>query len=805
MLLGDKEQNKEKQVDNFAKASNDIGSIRAMLDTLKDANKGIVNDAKNASEKEFDPDREAVEQKVQQHKERMQRKPFNVQPAIDEEIGKKERIRRRKVLEERLREERRREAEAKEAAAIDEAEREAIRRETAAAIEAAEREAAAKLAAARKEVKRIAAERREAERREEERRKAEKRAKEAERRRAAEELKLQMQRRREEAYRAKEKEKAAQREKKEQAEREYRELKREIEEKRREEKKERSEKARRERLARAEIRRQKKAAKKSAEMGGGIVKVHGTEVSTELHPVPGFSWHDLVGYIKFKDRKSATSQEEKDKLKEEADIRKNQARETAAKLSALRREKRKNNPVRLKLKAFGSFCDSRKKELIIGFSILLTFVIITGMFFNNYTAYEYSYNGKTLGYVKNKDDVLQITDMVREALTKEKNQEVIIDARDDIDFKRRFVFEDEVTIDTQETVLKRLTYMGDLNVKAYGIYIDGKKVGAVSDEKVAAEVLSDIKDKYVSGKNGSTVLEAVITDDIEIKESNTDIEDIMTREEMVNTLCTSGTKEVTHTVVVGETLSDIATDYGLTEKDIMATNDNIDPKKLEVGRPLLIKQKAPLLSVKVTEERTYDKTVKYDVEEKKSKELYKGTKKVERKGENGKITLKEKTVYVNGEVSDNEVLEETVKKEPVSKIVVVGTAKTPPTTGTGTYIWPTKANYRISSRFGPRWGRNHDGIDMACSTGSNVIAADGGTVIEAGYHGSYGNLVVIDHQNGVHTYYAHNSKLLVSVGDKVYQGEHIAESGSTGRSTGPHIHFGVKVNGTFKNPESYLP
>ena len=94
---------------------------------------------------------------------------------------------------------------------------------------------------------------------------------------------------------------------------------------------------------------------------------------------------------------------------------------------------------------------------------------------------------------------------------------------------------------------------------------------------------------------------------------------------------------------------------------------------------------------------------------------------------------------------------------------------------------------------------------MGCPVGSNVLAADGGTVTYAGYSGAYGYLVIIDHQNGMETRYAHNSSLLVSKGDKVYQGQHIAESGNTGRSTGPHCHFEIRVNGVAKNPINYLP
>ena len=146
-----------------------------------------------------------------------------------------------------------------------------------------------------------------------------------------------------------------------------------------------------------------------------------------------------------------------------------------------------------------------------------------------------------------------------------------------------------------------------------------------------------------------------------------------------------------------------------------------------------------------------------------------------------------------------------MKEEPVTEVVLVGTKERPPTVGSGKYIWPLKDSFTKTSGFGSRWGRQHKGIDLAVSVGTTVYAADGGTVVEAQYSGSYGNVVMIDHQNGQETRYAHNSKLLVKKGDKVYQGQPIAKSGNTGRSTGPHVHFEIRFNGEPRNPLNYLP
>jgi murein DD-endopeptidase MepM/ murein hydrolase activator NlpD len=118
------------------------------------------------------------------------------------------------------------------------------------------------------------------------------------------------------------------------------------------------------------------------------------------------------------------------------------------------------------------------------------------------------------------------------------------------------------------------------------------------------------------------------------------------------------------------------------------------------------------------------------------------------------------------------------------------------------FIWPCAGV--VTSGFGMRWGRMHEGIDIACGYGTPVHAAAAGTVIYAGLLGGYGNLVVVDHGNGFATAYAHASAILVSVGRAVAQREPVTLVGSTGHSTGPHLHFEVRVNGVAVDPLLYL-
>jgi murein DD-endopeptidase MepM/ murein hydrolase activator NlpD len=131
-----------------------------------------------------------------------------------------------------------------------------------------------------------------------------------------------------------------------------------------------------------------------------------------------------------------------------------------------------------------------------------------------------------------------------------------------------------------------------------------------------------------------------------------------------------------------------------------------------------------------------------------------------------------------------------------------GSSNPPPQTGNGTFIWPV--NGPVVSPFGMRWGRMHEGIDIAAPTGTPIHAAGSGTVIYSGWMDGYGNLVVIDHGGGLATAYAHQSSIAAGNGQSVGQGDVIGYVGCTGHCFGPHLHFEVRVNGTAVDPLGYL-
>ncbi len=121
----------------------------------------------------------------------------------------------------------------------------------------------------------------------------------------------------------------------------------------------------------------------------------------------------------------------------------------------------------------------------------------------------------------------------------------------------------------------------------------------------------------------------------------------------------------------------------------------------------------------------------------------------------------------------------------------------------GEFIWPVDGV--VTSRFGIRWGKRHDGIDIAAPEGTPVLAAAAGTVLFSGAEGGYGKLIILQHEKNMITIYAHNRELLVRESDTVRQGQKIAEVGQTGRATGPHVHFEIREGRTPRNPLFFLP
>ncbi len=216
-------------------------------------------------------------------------------------------------------------------------------------------------------------------------------------------------------------------------------------------------------------------------------------------------------------------------------------------------------------------------------------------------------------------------------------------------------------------------------------------------------------------------------------------------------------------------------------------------------------------NLKVTTKSTVtsDVVVPFKVVTNKTNKQVVGYSEVKVPGINGITRTVESLVRVNGEIVEQVCLSSEVITNPVNQVVLVGTAKSLVTSKqkqaaarAGFYLPLPKGSYTISAYFGD--GRGHKGIDMAAKKGTSIFAAKEGKVIFAGSYGGYGNCVFIDHGSGIVTRYAHASSLLVTTGETVEAGQVIARVGTTGQSTGNHLHFEVVVNGTNYDPAPYI-
>lgn len=327
--------------------------------------------------------------------------------------------------------------------------------------------------------------------------------------------------------------------------------------------------------------------------------------------------------------------------------------------------------------------------------------------------------------------------------------------------------------------------------------VSGMEMGVTAGAcALAAEQLEqqeDVTDTYRMG-----VLDMKFVEQVEVYENYVPADSVDSIEEEVIEVTKEKESNKIYVVESGDCLSVIALDNNTTVASIMALNDMESADAIiRDGQELIIAVPEPDLKIRVTMGEVYEEDYEAEPVIVENDSWYTTKEVVLEEGTTGHRERNDVVVYENGmEVSRNMVQQKVIT---VSKAAVIerGTIIPP------TYIKPISGG-RFTSGFGRRWGRMHKGVDWACPVGTTVYASCGGTVIQASYNGGYGNNVVISHPDGRMTRYAHNSKLLVKVGQKVEQGEPIALSGNTGRSTGPHVHFEIYINGAAVNPLKYI-
>ena len=343
-------------------------------------------------------------------------------------------------------------------------------------------------------------------------------------------------------------------------------------------------------------------------------------------------------------------------------------------------------------------------------------------------------------------------------------------------------------------------------MKSYVLTVDGQVIGAAQDRAVLDGILDQIQAAYVT----ENTVEASFTSGVYISHEYTASDVNQDPAAILAALTANTNGQTVYEVQKGDTFMQIALDNGMTVSEMSELNPDVDINVIYIGQLLNVKEEIPFLSVKTVDNVTYTEEIACPVVEVEDDSMYQGESRVIDAGVPGEQIVNANIAYLNGVEQEREVLSAQVTRQATDKVIAVGTKVRPSWLPNGYFIWPVYGN--ITSYFGYRsiFGSYsyHGGIDIAAPYGTSIKAADGGTVIWSGTgtgsNWSYGKYVIIDHGNGKQSYYAHCSSLLVSVGDKVYQGQAIARVGSTGRSTGNHCHFEVKINGTSVNPLSYL-
>jgi len=340
----------------------------------------------------------------------------------------------------------------------------------------------------------------------------------------------------------------------------------------------------------------------------------------------------------------------------------------------------------------------------------------------------------------------------------------------------------------------------------YVLTVDGEMIGAAADRAALDGLLARLAAPYVSDDTVSVSYTRPVT--ITHEYTAADVEQDLAHMRGVLTASTSG--DTTYEVQTGDTFMAVAMRNDMTVDEMAALNPDVDVDVIHVGQLLNIKEEVPYLGIRTVDAVTYTEEVECPVREVEDSSMYEGQTKVLDAGVPGEALVNANVTSLNGVEETREVISSTITRQPTEKVVAVGTTPRPSWLPNGYFIWPV--NGTITSYFGSRYifgsYSYHGGLDIAAPYGTTIKAADGGTVIWSGTgtggNWSYGNYVMIDHGDGRVSIYGHCSSLLVSAGEKVYQGQAIARVGSTGRSTGNHCHFEVRIGGTRVNPLSYL-
>ena len=414
------------------------------------------------------------------------------------------------------------------------------------------------------------------------------------------------------------------------------------------------------------------------------------------------------------------------------------------------------------------------------------------------TLWAVSLNGQVVGWVQDRE---ALEDALRE-LQQEKEADYGegVELTGNLEFAQ--VTERDLEAEEAAQLASRLEKLMTYTVPAALITVNGSPVVALAGEEEAQQVLAAVQEEYCSSEEGAVLEEVIIKERVAVVPERVEIDQLREPEEALRLLLRGTDEVITHRVAKGESLWSIAVDHDLTVEDLKKANPDLKSELLQIDQELNLVVPKPYLTVVTKETITHTQEIPYETRTIKDSSLWAWERQIREEGKPGTKEVTWTIVRENGQEVERTLVAEKELEEPVTQVVAIGT-KMAVAQGTGRLSWPMRRG-SLTSRYGLRRGRVHSGVDIAAPTGTPIYAADSGVVTMAQWYSGYGKTVVIDHGNGVSTLYGHCSEILVRVGSKVEKGQLIARVGSTGRSTGSHLHFEVRERGRACDPLRYF-
>lgn len=437
--------------------------------------------------------------------------------------------------------------------------------------------------------------------------------------------------------------------------------------------------------------------------------------------------------------------------------------------------------------------------------MILVLAVAGSLWWRDYQSqfvYGVEVDGSFLGYVAARDDWKGALEAAAAAAEAEMGLPVVL--RSEVTLTRTRLVPEQVVL-SGDALVEACRAMVRFMSQAWAVSVDGRDVAFLRTEGEARQVAAGLVDDYrasLLAKGNTEVLDVAICETVEFRVTEARVQDIVDVERAKRILLRGTDRLEIHVVSRGESLWSIADSNDLSLSDLRKANPELGKSDLiRIGQELNLIVPDPYVNLESTERYTYIRYLPFTEQVRQDASLWPWESFVQKAGVRGRRQVTVEIDRLNGDETGRRTIGEKHLSDPQTQIFVMG-VKTQPTRAGG-LVWPAVG--RITSPYGWRGREFHHGVDMGAPYGAPVAAVRGGTVTFAGWRGGYGNLVIIDHGDGMESYYAHLSSIAVKSGQSVSQAQTIGKVGNTGRSYGAHLHLEIRINGKPVNPINHYP